>query len=106
MKLITLMFALCSAVAVQSRGYPVPYFYGGSRAFEEPFDYDDCFKDVEMGPIRCRAHFLSYKWDMVTMQCQETVYGGCKPTKNNFLTLEDCINTAQDICQRIQEPFE
>nr|CAI5861956.1 unnamed protein product [Callosobruchus analis] len=84
MKVALVVFALCFSVASA-----------------EQFTVEDCVKDVEAGPIGCKANFPVYMWDVETKQCESTIYGGCNPTNNMFWSLEDCESIARPICEVI-----
>ncbi|KAL3275864.1 hypothetical protein HHI36_020603 [Cryptolaemus montrouzieri] len=60
------------------------------------FTKDDCLKPVQIGPVQCKAAFRVFSWRKG--KCQETIYGGCFPSKNNFKTLEQCKQVAATIC--------
>ncbi|CDQ85541.1 unnamed protein product [Oncorhynchus mykiss] len=48
-----------------------------------------CRFQKEVGP--CRANFLSYFFNMTTMQCEQFVYGGCQGNANRFQDQLSCM---------------
>nr|ACO08298.1 Tissue factor pathway inhibitor 2 precursor [Oncorhynchus mykiss] len=48
-----------------------------------------CRFQKEVGP--CRANFLSYFFNMTTMQCEQFVYGGCQGNENRFQDQLSCM---------------
>ncbi|POI24154.1 hypothetical protein CIB84_012098, partial [Bambusicola thoracicus] len=38
----------------------------------------------------CRGSFPRWFYDPTLQQCQEFIFGGCKPNKNNYLREEEC----------------
>ncbi|KAJ8984321.1 hypothetical protein NQ317_012540 [Molorchus minor] len=58
---------------------------------------------TQPGPM-CLAYIIRYHWNNSAQKCEKIVYGGCRETRNNFKTLEDCIEpikymTPQDLKQ-------
>ncbi|CAH6788443.1 Tfpi [Phodopus roborovskii] len=50
-----------------------------------------CSMQVEDGP--CKAMIRNYFFNILTHQCEEFIYGGCRGNKNRFDTLEECKET-------------
>ncbi|KAJ8048086.1 Carboxypeptidase inhibitor SmCI [Holothuria leucospilota] len=48
-----------------------------------------CYLPLETGP--CKA--VKLRFGFKDGQCQQFIYGGCKGNRNNFRTIEDCIDT-------------
>ncbi|KAG5859991.1 Pancreatic trypsin inhibitor, partial [Gonioctena quinquepunctata] len=61
-----------------------------------------CAKDTELGDYRCEALIWRYKWSEQDQDCLKAVYGGCRATKNNFETKEECLKVAGPICKHWQ----
>ncbi|XP_024082550.1 papilin isoform X1 [Cimex lectularius] len=49
---------------------------------------DECEQSLEPGP--CHGQFRRWYFNKQDKTCQEFVYGGCKGTKNNFMTEAAC----------------
>uniref|UniRef100_A0A673CDX6 Serine peptidase inhibitor, Kunitz type 1 b n=1 Tax=Sphaeramia orbicularis TaxID=375764 RepID=A0A673CDX6_9TELE len=47
-----------------------------------------CLAPAKVGP--CRASFPRWRYDATTGECQEFVFGGCKPNNNNYLSKNEC----------------
>ncbi|XP_045463075.1 kappaPI-actitoxin-Avd3c-like [Harmonia axyridis] len=69
-------------------------FHLSSSAFTK----EDCDKPVEVGPMQCRAAILVFRWH--NNQCEEAIYGGCYPSKNNFKSKKECEKVAGPICSK------
>ena len=44
-------------------------------------------------PGSCKAYIPSWRYDSVTRQCKQFVYGGCQGNENNFSSKQACENT-------------
>uniref|UniRef100_A0A6P7EZD9 U-actitoxin-Avd3f-like n=1 Tax=Diabrotica virgifera virgifera TaxID=50390 RepID=A0A6P7EZD9_DIAVI len=64
-----------------------------------PFRKGDCSLGVEQddGPV-CYASIPVFRWSDADKKCVKDIYGGCRATKNNFNTEQDCIKTATPVC--------
>ncbi|XP_072218178.1 kunitz-type protease inhibitor 1-like isoform X2 [Leuresthes tenuis] len=47
-----------------------------------------CLAPPKVGP--CRAAFPRWRYDAATGKCEQFMFGGCKPNKNNFLSDKEC----------------
>ncbi|XP_003703402.1 trypsin inhibitor-like [Megachile rotundata] len=47
-----------------------------------------CLLPLERGP--CRAMMIRYGYNPETNQCEEFLFGGCRPNANNFANLNEC----------------
>ncbi|KAG5863710.1 hypothetical protein JTB14_037305 [Gonioctena quinquepunctata] len=65
----------------------------------DSFGLEDCSKDTELGDYSCEALFWRYKWSEKDRDCIKAVYGGCRATKNNFETKEECLKVAEPVCK-------
>lgn len=54
---------------------------------------DICGQEMEVGP--CRGYFTRWFHDPESRTCKQFTFGGCRGNSNNFLKLEDCLNTCQ-----------
>ncbi|XP_030759497.1 kappaPI-actitoxin-Avd3a-like [Sitophilus oryzae] len=62
------------------------------------FSKSDCdLPHTEPGP-QCKARIPRFWWNNTSKACQGVIYGGCRATKNNFETLEQCIAIAGLTC--------
>lgn len=50
-----------------------------------------CSELPEIGP--CRGSFKRFAYNQQTNTCEEFMYGGCRGSRNNFLTNDDCMQT-------------
>uniref|UniRef100_A0A8C7A5D4 Tissue factor pathway inhibitor n=1 Tax=Neovison vison TaxID=452646 RepID=A0A8C7A5D4_NEOVI len=56
---------------------------------------DYCFLDEDSG--LCRGYITRYFYNNETKKCEEFKYGGCLGNQNNFMTLEQCKSTCEDL---------
>ncbi|XP_076260402.1 kappaPI-actitoxin-Avd3b-like [Rhynchophorus ferrugineus] len=85
-KINLVLLTICAMALVEAIDYP------------SIFSASDCLAPHTEGDIDCKAYILRYHWNDATKQCEEVIWGGCRPTNNNFQTLEDCEETAGPIC--------
>ncbi|XP_019865378.1 trypsin inhibitor [Aethina tumida] len=65
------------------------------------FQLSDCRLGPTVSSRQCKGLFPRYFWNDDTQECEEVIYGGCRPTKNNFLTMEECISIAKPVCYNL-----
>ncbi|XP_061467396.1 kunitz-type protease inhibitor 1 [Rhineura floridana] len=66
---------------------------------------EHCLAPYKVG--RCRGSFPRWYYNPATQQCQEFIFGGCKPNKNNYLREEECklaCKNVQGAVEKRQEP--
>ncbi|XP_045875043.1 tissue factor pathway inhibitor isoform X2 [Meles meles] len=56
---------------------------------------DYCFLDEDSG--LCRGYLTRYFYNNETKKCEEFKYGGCLGNQNNFMSLEQCKSTCEDL---------
>ncbi|XP_067337355.1 kunitz-type protease inhibitor 1-like isoform X2 [Channa argus] len=54
-----------------------------------------CLTQMKIGP--CRAAFPRWFYDAKTSTCQQFVFGGCTPNKNNYLSNEECMAACRGV---------
>ncbi|KAK6732463.1 hypothetical protein RB195_016694 [Necator americanus] len=54
-----------------------------------PREYD-CYAPKHLPGIRCMARMLRFAYNPQKNDCEPFHYGGCRPSKNNFRTMEHC----------------
>ncbi|XP_057661987.1 kappaPI-actitoxin-Avd3c-like isoform X2 [Diorhabda carinulata] len=65
----------------------------------KPFQAQDCSLPIEEeSDYKCRALHPRYKWSVSDNDCVDAFYGGCRPTRNNFVTKEECLKVAKPVC--------
>ncbi|XP_056631093.1 kappaPI-actitoxin-Avd3c-like [Diorhabda sublineata] len=65
----------------------------------KPFNVEDCRLPIEEeSDYKCRALHPRYKWSVSDNDCVDAFYGGCRPTRNNFVTKEECLKVAKPVC--------
>ncbi|KAF8777254.1 Kunitz-type serine protease inhibitor 1 like protein [Argiope bruennichi] len=52
-------------------------------------DQSICYQPKDPG--NCRMHILNWYYDSAGKRCERFVYGGCGGNRNNFETLEECM---------------
>lgn len=57
-----------------------------------------CASPADAGP--CRGVYNRFAYDKTQMKCMPFSYGGCRGNQNNFLSLEECMET----CDKIMLP--
>lgn len=62
------------------------------------FSLLDCNQPHTLPGAECYAKIPKYHWNNEVQVCVEVIFGGCRETKNNFNTLEECENTAKPVC--------
>ncbi|XP_018563476.1 PI-actitoxin-Axm2b-like [Anoplophora glabripennis] len=65
------------------------------------FNKEDCHDDVSGSNI-CDAYFMVFRWNDTLQKCVSEFYEGCKPTKNNFHTIEQCQKIAEPVCKGVK----
>uniref|UniRef100_A0A6P7F054 Chymotrypsin inhibitor SCI-II-like n=1 Tax=Diabrotica virgifera virgifera TaxID=50390 RepID=A0A6P7F054_DIAVI len=101
MKTAVLFFCFCIVASSQVYGKLLAANIEGRpvEARPKPFTKVDCSLGVHQddGPV-CLAYIPVYRWSGAEQKCVKDVYGGCRPTNNNFNTEQDCIKTATPVC--------
>lgn len=59
-----------------------------TRAFCVDFIIEHCLAPKKVG--WCRGSFPRWFYNPTLQQCEEFIFGGCKPNKNNYLREEEC----------------
>ncbi|XP_022308960.2 kunitz-type protease inhibitor 1-like [Crassostrea virginica] len=57
---------------------------------------DPCLSSRDPGP--CRGSCPRYYFDSSDFTCKKFTYGCCGGNRNNYRTLEDCLDTCNDGC--------
>ncbi|KAK6758558.1 hypothetical protein RB195_016029 [Necator americanus] len=52
-----------------------------------------CSSPTHLPGIQCLAYFERYTYNREKNICEMFVYGGCRPSLNNFQTIEKCEET-------------
>lgn len=52
------------------------------------FFLDNCLAPYKVG--RCRGSFPRWYYNPEIEQCQQFIFGGCNPNKNNYVRKEEC----------------
>ncbi|CAI9597847.1 unnamed protein product [Staurois parvus] len=60
-----------------------------------------CLAPMKVG--RCRGSFRRWYYNPDINECDEFVFGGCKPNKNNYVQKEDCRQTCVTRCVEMPE---
>ncbi|KAG5883603.1 hypothetical protein JTB14_025177 [Gonioctena quinquepunctata] len=58
----------------------------------------DCDQPHTLPGVTCKGRFIRYHWNNTEKKCEEVIFGGCRETRNNFKTSEDCQWIAGVIC--------
>ncbi len=56
---------------------------------------DHCLVPKKEGP--CRGSFPRWHYNAVTEKCEQFKFGGCKPNRNNYLALNECMNACDKV---------
>lgn len=51
--------------------------------------------NIEVGP--CRGVYNRFAYDTSLDRCVSFIYGGCRGNQNNFLTVNECMQTCQNL---------
>uniref|UniRef100_A0A671M4W7 Kunitz-type protease inhibitor 1-like n=1 Tax=Sinocyclocheilus anshuiensis TaxID=1608454 RepID=A0A671M4W7_9TELE len=54
-----------------------------------------CLVPKKEGP--CRGSFPRWHYNAVTEKCEQFKFGGCKPNRNNYLVLNECLNACDKV---------
>ncbi|CAH1108263.1 unnamed protein product [Psylliodes chrysocephalus] len=67
---------------------------------QSEFKKKDCLAPHTEPGATCKAHLIRYHWNQTLKACEEVIYGGCRATRNNFKTMEECNKVAGSICNK------
>ncbi|CAH1108930.1 unnamed protein product [Psylliodes chrysocephalus] len=67
---------------------------------KEHFEKADCFKPHTPFGQSCTALIPRYHWNHRKARCEKVLYGGCRATNNNFITMKRCQKVAGTICRQ------
>ena len=56
---------------------------------------DICSLEPEVGT--CRGYIPRFFHNSTSNQCEEFIYGGCGGNKNNFNTLDECLQQCREL---------
>ncbi|CAG9860975.1 unnamed protein product [Phyllotreta striolata] len=70
---------------------------------QNEFNVKDCLLPHTEPGVACKAYIIRYHWNQTMGKCEKVTYGGCRATRNNFFTMEDCQKIAQPLCQNKTE---
>ncbi|KAI5645120.1 kunitz/Bovine pancreatic trypsin inhibitor domain-containing protein [Phthorimaea operculella] len=91
---------------VAAKGMCVPFNYGGCRGTRNNFiSQEDCLNTCSLIITRRTASTPAASssvssWSRAKGMCVPFNYGGCRGTRNNFISQEDCLNTCSLIITR------
>lgn len=60
----------------------------------------DCTKGLEEDGPMCLAFLERYYWNNDLQKCELGIYGGCRPTANNFPSKKACEKAGKRYCLR------
>lgn len=61
-------------------------------------NFPDCNLPHTLPDAECYARQDRYHWNNEVHVCVKVIYGGCRATKNNFKSLEECEKIARPVC--------
>ncbi|XP_016090407.1 kunitz-type protease inhibitor 1-like [Sinocyclocheilus grahami] len=61
-----------------------------------------CLVPKKEGP--CRGSFPRWHYNAVTEKCEQFKFGGCKPNRNNYLALNECLNACDKVSASAKPP--
>ncbi|XP_016308780.1 kunitz-type protease inhibitor 1-like [Sinocyclocheilus anshuiensis] len=61
-----------------------------------------CLVPKKEGP--CRGSFPRWHYNAVTEKCEQFKFGGCKPNRNNYLVLNECLNACDKVSASANPP--
>ena len=56
---------------------------------------DNCSLEPEVGT--CKGYIPRFFYNSTSNQCEEFIYGGCGGNGNNFLTIDECLQTCRKL---------
>ncbi|KAF7280857.1 hypothetical protein GWI33_005457 [Rhynchophorus ferrugineus] len=95
MRLLIVLFWICGSVWIEA----LPDISAGSSNY----DIIDCYMPTELGIMRCRGLAFVFRWDNNSKKCVLDGYGGCKTTKNNFRSKNECERVARPVCEYLKK---
>ncbi|KAK3538062.1 hypothetical protein QTP70_027413 [Hemibagrus guttatus] len=54
-----------------------------------------CLVPKKVGP--CRGSFLRWHYNALTEKCENFTFGGCHPNRNNYLSMNECIQACDQV---------
>lgn len=71
----------------------------GIKSTCQKFSFLDCARGLEEdGTAACFAHVTAYYWNNELQKCVQGLYGGCRPSPNNFHDLGTCERKGRKYC--------
>uniref|UniRef100_A0A8C2QBF2 Serine peptidase inhibitor, Kunitz type 1 a n=1 Tax=Cyprinus carpio TaxID=7962 RepID=A0A8C2QBF2_CYPCA len=61
-----------------------------------------CLVPKKEGP--CRGSFPRWHYNAVTEKCEQFKFGGCRPNRNNYLALNECMNACDGVSASAKPP--